>query len=378
MRIAYISLENPFFSGNNGGIGTYTGNVARMMAKNNHEVHVFTIGIEKYSQIIEENIILHMIAPPVSRYHFFEEQAIQIYKAIKEEHQKGKFDLIESQEWTAPGVIVVEELQIPFVTRLHTPLFLIQEINNSGKLYKYSDTINDYEKIQVEKSNLITSPSAALAQIVKEKWNVSSEILPNPIALQDYQKKSNNMELPFLLYIGRLEYRKGVLQFAEVLLEVLKERSDFNMLFCGADTFYQKKSVKKHIMEICKGYEKHIQFISHISGERKNELIENCKAIVVPSIWENYPYVILEAMIKGKTILASKSGGISEIIEDGVSGNLVNVNDKKLWKQKIIQILKGDLDTGSCAYDSVQAVCSFEVLYPKYLNLYESIILKGK
>jgi glycosyltransferase involved in cell wall biosynthesis len=83
-------------------------------------------------------------------------------------------------------------------------------------------------------------------------------------------------------------------------------------------------------------------------------------------------------MSKRKTILASKRGGISEIIEDGSSGILVDINDKKLWKKKIIQILKGNLDTGPCAYDSVQAVCSFEVLYPKYMNLYESILLKGK
>jgi glycosyltransferase involved in cell wall biosynthesis len=71
-----------------------------------------------------------------------------------------------------------------------------------------------------------------------------------------------------------------------------------------------------------------IKFMGEFSNERVQEIMKGIDVLVVPSIWgENSPLVIQEAFLSGIPVIASRIGGIRELIDDGANGLLFNPND---------------------------------------------------
>jgi len=76
-----------------------------------------------------------------------------------------------------------------------------------------------------------------------------------------------------------------------------------------------------------------------IKPEQINESIRDAHVIIVPSIVDNMPYVVMEAMSIGKIVLASIQGGQREMIEDGVSGFLFDHNEPASFGEQLKKIL---------------------------------------
>jgi glycosyltransferase involved in cell wall biosynthesis len=71
------------------------------------------------------------------------------------------------------------------------------------------------------------------------------------------------------------------------------------------------------------------------------ELYTEADVVVVPSIWkEPFPRVILEAMAAGRPVVATRSGGIPELVEDGATGILVAPRDKLELSQALVRLLE--------------------------------------
>ena len=75
---------------------------------------------------------------------------------------------------------------------------------------------------------------------------------------------------------------------------------------------------------------------SHQDDDKLLENIVNCYFVVVPSLWyENQPYSVLETLVMGKVVLASRIGGIPEMIDDGKTGLMFSPGDVKDCRKKI-------------------------------------------
>ena len=372
MKIAFISLENPFDKTNNGGIGTYTGVMAKGLSSLKHEVHMITVG-QKEMSYIEDGVHVHVIPKHKSKRMYYLEQGFKIYEKMLQLLEQYEIDVIESPEWMAQGLIVASEIDIPIVTRLHTPLFLIEKICNGQRIYRDSEEIKRYERLQAKRSKLVTAPCNSISNLVKDEWGVGSITIPNPINTADYEV--NVCDKPAILYMGRLEYRKGVLVLADCIEKLMNQVPNAKLIMCGQDTFYKKKSVKKMFLERCQGCEENIEFIEHADSETKKELMKRVSIVVLPSLWENFSYVCLEAMAQGKTVVATKSGGFIEMIEDGKSGYLVEAGNSQELGSKLEEILLGRLPgTGAEARVRVEECFDIKVLCEEYVKLYRSII----
>jgi len=378
IKIAYITTENPFDVNNNGGIGTYTGIIAKGMARIGHQVHCITVGNNK-DQEIEKNLLLHNVSISDSHSTLYIENMTSFAKKIKEIQSNYGIDIIESPEWMAQGLLLSYSSKLTLVTRLHTPLFLIEDILDGQKIYRKSEDIKKSEKEQAKNSCGVTAPCTAMSMIVADKWGVESKVIPNPIDISEFDLRAkNNVDIyegPFLLFMGRLEYRKGALVLAECLKQILPCHPNLKVIFCGQDTLYKKKSIKSRILEICKSFEERLSFITHAKFEEKVSLMRQSSLIVLPSIWENFSYVALEAMCMGKTIVASNVGGYSEMIEDGISGHLVETNSPTALALKINLILNGELcNTGVGARKRVRENFDINILCYEFEKYYFSII----
>ena len=80
------------------------------------------------------------------------------------------------------------------------------------------------------------------------------------------------------------------------------------------------------------------------SGIELNQIVNKAKAIIIPSIWaENMPFSLLESLSVGKIVIASRVGGMVELIEDGKSGFLFENGNYHQLAEKIDNLNKYDL-----------------------------------
>lgn len=380
MKIGFVSIENPYDYRNNGGIGTYTGVLAEALVNLGNEIHLITVGTDLVEERqIMPNLMVHYISEPSTKYSFYLEQMLKIFEKIKQIKRNYGLDIVEAPEWLAQGFIVANEDILPLITRLHTPLFLIEEISNGQRLYRENEDIKRLERLQTIRSRAVTSPSTSLSQITKEKWGIESVVIYNPINIKMYEasycEEDRAIEEDYILFMGRLEYRKGVLVLAESLKKIIGHLHGVKVVFCGQDTYYKKKPVKALILEKCKGLEDRIEFIEHVSSNAKISLLKNAKAVVLPSLWENFSYVALEAMCLGKTVVATRVGGFTEMIEHGKSGYLVEPGQSNELGEIVYKILKGQLPTtGTEAKKRIQEMFDISILSNKFLEFYKSLL----
>lgn len=122
-----------------------------------------------------------------------------------------------------------------------------------------------------------------------------------------------------LLYMGRLERRKGVHHLVRALQSV--DRDDWTLTLVGGDTDTGPlgTSMRENLEEAILGDDR-IHFSGHVPPGELGALVEAHDIVVLPSLWENWPYVALRALAHNRPIAATPTGGFVEIVQEGASG----------------------------------------------------------
>lgn len=120
----------------------------------------------------------------------------------------------------------------------------------------------------------------------------------------------------YALYLGQIESWKGV----GTLLAAAGRVPEVPVVFAGDGT--ARADLERAATASGIG---NVRFEGHLSGERLREIVEGASFVVVPSeCYENCPYSVMEAMAAGKPVVATRLGGLPELVADGVNGFLVD------------------------------------------------------
>jgi glycosyltransferase involved in cell wall biosynthesis len=118
-------------------------------------------------------------------------------------------------------------------------------------------------------------------------------------------------------------------------------------------------------------------FVGAVPGERVPEILAGARALVQPSrCYEAQPRAILEAFAAGVPVIASRIGGLPELVEHGVNGLLVDVDDKRGW-QEAVEHLMDDSESerlGEGAYRTWQERFTPEIALRNLENAYAEAI----
>jgi glycogen synthase len=141
-----------------------------------------------------------------------------------------------------------------------------------------------------------------------------------------------------ILYAGRLQRVKGVLDLAEACLRL--DRDDWRLAMIGGDTPTAPlaASMRETIETMCAG-DPRVELLERISREDLQGVFGQHDLLVVPSKFEVWPNVAMEAMRAGLPVLASPVGGLTEIVEDGVTGWHMDGFDRGSIKRAIERLL---------------------------------------
>jgi glycosyltransferase involved in cell wall biosynthesis len=142
-----------------------------------------------------------------------------------------------------------------------------------------------------------------------------------------------------LLYAGTIDERKNVLELVRALAIVRQEMPGVRMRVAGRTTSppYEQK-VRRYVDE--RGLAPNVEFLGLLDRDQLLQEYARCSMVVLASRQETMPMAVIEAMAAGKPVVATRVGGVSELIEDGDSGYTVALGDTEGLAQRIVELLK--------------------------------------
>lgn len=389
MHICFVSREcSPYTSG---GIGTYVINIMRALRRSGYEVTLVSdllatgregeaehdLNAEGINFVVPDRIEINESC----FHHSYHEYADRVYRTLCRLIRENSIDVIEFPEYRAEGFTTIRSKRLlgefsntTLAVKCHTPNSILCEINNTvvTKDLLYAIYMEDYA---VRHADVVLSPSSSLAEYYRNRLEVDVEISPYPLEILT-DRFENVKKVDRIAYVGRVEWRKGVDLLIKSFSLICENNSSVELLICGEDTFSAPfgKSMVDYLKNRCipREISERVSFTGKLHYNDVQKIIMSAKVCVFPSRWENWPNVCLEAMLLGTPVVASKHGGMSEMLEDNVSGFLVDPTDCYQMANRIEKILMNEDIAQSLsrkAMERAHHLCDYHRVLP--------IILKG-
>jgi glycosyltransferase involved in cell wall biosynthesis len=392
LKVAFLSHE--FAKNCNGGVCRYTYDLAHALAELGNEVHVITKSeINREYGYRDGDVFVHKIVPESMDFldlpedmHISHKNLSYSYAAalkLLELMDAVGIQIVEAPLWDAEGFVFSLVNPIPLVIRLETPLFKVAEIQGwhitkDLKLVNWmeGETVKRADKAIAISNNIGTVISTHHA-IVKEKIELCPlgiEIPEEGLLLRERKEDGFN-----ILFVGRLEKRKGVETLFKAIPMVLKEVPDTHFYIVGKDTYLAPSggSYKDYLLDnLDKHYHKYVEFIGYVDDTELKNYYRTCDLFVAPSLYESFGLIYLEAMAWGKPVIGCDVGGIPEIIEDGITGILIPPDNATALAEAIIKLKEEELRAkiGEKGRKKVENDFSMIKMAENTYNIYRDVI----
>ena len=222
-------------------------------------------------------------------------------------------------------------------------------------------------KIVIEnKINVLADGSFAGVNLSRFKMNEDSRRkIRNKYGITDNSQ--------VFIYLGRLNYDKGILELIDAFIEVCKKFHNIHLMIVGAD--------EERFDDICFKYNERYPGKIHRVHEVNNpeDYISASDILCLPSHREGFPNVPLQAAAAGLPTIGSRIYGIADAVEDRVTGLLHNVRDMHDIQAKMTELLENQnlrLQLGINALQRVQEKYSEERLTKSFIKYYKSLLYR--
>lgn len=403
LRLCLLSYDYPPDSF--GGISRLTNLMSRGLFERGHTVHVITHG-DIHNVKYFDGAYVHKIPNSLKRYERYRHQlnlygtlnySHNVYDKVRQLILNDGIQIVDSPLWQYEGLVTLQSGLLPVVIRLVTGSRQVSDIH-SRHVTEFS-IMGDLEQTFIEKADYLLPNTKATLNAIQKVYDIQSaesrcEIIPYGIipAPDDLARPFNPdaEDRPIkVLFVGRLEKRKGILDLFEAIPQVLKQRQDVQFIITGADNsendgFRIKSGMDypTYFSNHFKDYLSNVKFMGMVSDEVLQNLYQSCDLFVAPSLYESFGLIYLEAMNFAKPVIGCNAGGIPEVIDHGETGIIVEPNAPKALAEAIISLLNspGKLrDMGLTGraqildrFSYLRMAKDFETIYRQVIHTYNS------
>jgi glycosyltransferase involved in cell wall biosynthesis len=344
-----------------GGIGRYTQMLARGLYELGHRVHVITRG-DKEQVVVQDGVFVHTVPYQLDRYHQYQRfynvyhilnYSHAIYERVKRLVLNEGIEVVCSPLWQVEGLVTAVSGLLPVVVWLQTTFQQIAELQGIQTRDTYVESL--LEQILLEKAAFLVPISSAIQAAVQGRsqkvGSIPSKVIP-PGIVPVPESEIRPLDIPCsrapftVLFVGRLEKRKGILDLFQAIPQVVENFPDIRFVIAGADNSvhdgFQKKMGMNYPAFFLQNYSKYasyVDFLGEVTDEQLQRLYQSCDIFVAPSLYESFGLVYLEAMNYAKPVIGCRTGGVPEVVENGITGVLVEPGSPKALAEAILSLL---------------------------------------
>ena len=192
-----------------------------------------------------------------------------------------------------------------------------------------------------------------------------------PVARRWRERYLSTPLKPLWVIAGRLEEQKGHDVLFEALSRLVKNGLDFTLIVAGDGS--RRSWLEQQALSL--GLSPRVQFVGQL--EDVGSLLAASDAVLLPSRWEGLPLVLLEAMARGRPIVATAVGGVGDVLTDGVNGTLVPAGDVEALAEALVNLQrKSDRAwrMGQAAAERVRDHYTWHAVAEEFESVYDEVL----
>lgn len=183
---------------------------------------------------------------------------------------------------------------------------------------------------------------------------------------------------PTIAFAGRLVWEKGVDVLLRAFAQVVASMPEAQLLIAGDGP--EREPLISLIADL--NLQQQVSLLGHLSRPEMEQRFAHAWVQVVPSRWaEPFGIVAAEAMMRGTAVIATRMGGLAEIVRDGETGLLIPPNDGEALATALLRILSDRQiaeQMGKIGHDTALTHFSETTFIDKFIHLYQVLLEKGK
>lgn len=215
------------------------------------------------------------------------------------------------------------------------------------------------------------SISREVARTVKDVYGIDSIVIYNGIPTQEYacrKEEESKDDVISLINVGKFKKAKNHFLLIESFAIALEKEPKLRLVLVGDGSL--RRRVEERVKQL--GLSGKVVFLGW--REDVSSVLNNSDIFVLSSAWEGFGMVLVEAMAAGKPVVATKVGGVPEVVEEGLAGILVPPQDPVALAEAILTLAENkDLRKIMGQKGEEIAKKKFDILLiaPQYEELYE-------
>lgn len=369
-----------------GGLPNYLFRVCKALMQYNHTPIVLTFaskkkveyfdGIKVYcitraNQWFENNIYLDSIQSS--------------YSACKEANkiiEAEKIDIVQFTNLKALGLFYKN--RVPAIVRLSSYIKLYHQDEYDYNKYAVN-FLSFLERFTAKKMQGVFAPSKIIADelgkdIHKKILVIESPYYKEAIPLDNFYYDSILNNKKYICYFGAIKIVKGVLNIADCVEQIVEKYPDYYFVFVGKNIKAEgKMNIRNEILKRSKKGSDHVIMIQSLPHEKLYPIIMNSEFVVLPSHMENFSNACIEAMALKKVVIGTQGASYEQLIENGESGFLANINDSKNLENVMEKVIQLDKETKSKIEWNAEKRIELlrpEIVVKRLINYYRFILQK--
>ncbi|HEX9240076.1 MAG TPA: glycosyltransferase family 4 protein [Candidatus Bathyarchaeia archaeon] len=368
-----------------GGISTHVYHLSRALVEKGTPVRVITCDFPKApaEEIIDGVSVSRVDSGRVPESNFL----LWIYRLNSQMISKTtelleteRFDLIHAHDWVVgrAAVELKNRLGLPLISTIHAT-----EIGRGGSLDgEYRRKVRDIERLLVEQSDgIICCSNYMLDHIQHVLGAVKTKIrvIPNGVEASRFNNGRQPQPIPTgvsedrktILYVGRIVREKGIFTLLDAFEKLRKQGKDVSLVFAGEGPL--KEDLAKEVLR--RKLNDRVKLAGFVDEKKLVSLYNSSDAFVLPSHYEPFGMVALEAMASRVPVVVSDVGGLSEIVEDGITGVKVPAYNPSALAEGILRVLEDrelSEQLKENAYRAVQERYRWDMIAEKTIEAYRT------
>ena len=358
MRIAQVSAHTsplaPLGGRETGGMNVYVLELSRELARLGYELDIFTRldgDLPRVERLAPNLRLVRIEAGPARPIE--KEDIVGYLPSFAQQMQafaeSQGYDLVHSHYWQSgwAGGLLARSLGLPHVVMFHT----LGEVKNRARISEQEPTARiHHERNVARRATAIVTASDHERGLLERYYGADTarmHTIPCGVDLDLFrpldQRESRlklglNPARPKILWVGRLEKLKGVDILVSALAQL--EQEDFTLIIVGGDEHAHGLRAELEAQAETLGIRDRLRFEGAVAHDRLPLYYSAADVVVVPSYYESFGLVAVEAMACGTPVVASRVGGLVSTVQDGVTGYLIPWRCPEPFAEKIEVLLQ--------------------------------------